>query len=218
MGSDADNSASSEPNQVESKRTQSPEDPRPASPKKRSWRDWLLILVAAMTLGNGAAEITEMRRINQIATQQTEMSQRLERDNSSSDQQSKQYLLVSTQGEVTAMKDVMVRNRAEIKTDDHDNRQLTSLAQTAIDIANETVARRNTDDALSRAIRNKVQLLESLLAREQQTGQKRKFEEVYELAATTEELLKLCGPFLAKTLGVERDGKEYLFIPTSIHV
>lgn len=213
MSTDADNSTSPKPNQVESKESQSTKEPRPASPKKKSWRDWLLILVAAMTLGNGAAEITDMRRINQIATQQTEISQRFERGNSSPDQQSMRYLLVSTQGQVTAIKEFMARNQAEIKTVDHHSRQLTSLAQTAIDIANETIAKRNTDDALSKAIKNKMQLLESLLAREQQTGQKRKFEEVYEWAANTEDLLKLCSPFVAKTIGGEGKGNEFRFIP-----
>ena len=171
-----------------------------------------------MTLGNGVAEITDMRRINLIATRQTEISQRLEHGNSSPDQQSTHYLLGSTQGQVTAMKEFMARNQAEIKTVNHDDRQLTLLAQTAIDIANETIAKRNTDDALSKAIKNKVQLLESLLAREQQTGQKRKSKEVYELAANTEDLLKLCGPFMAKTMGVEGKRNEYRFIPMNNQV
>jgi hypothetical protein len=86
-----------------------------------------------MTLGNGVAEITDMRRINLIATRQTEISQRLEHGNSSPDQQSTHYLLGSTQGQVTAMKEFMARNQAEIKTVDHDDRQLTLLAQTAIE-------------------------------------------------------------------------------------
>jgi len=218
MSTDADKSASPKPNQVESTESQSTKEPRPTSPKKKSWRDWLLILVAAMTLGNGVAEITDMRRINLIATRQTEISQRLEHGNSSPDQQSTHYLLGSTQGQVTAMKEFMARNQAEIKTVDHDDRQLTLLAQTAIDIANETIAKRNTDDALSKAIKNKVQLLESLLAREQQIGQKRKSKEVYELVANTEDLLKLCGPFMAKTMGVEGKRNEYRFIPMNNQV
>jgi hypothetical protein len=63
-----------------------------------------------------------------------------------------------------------------------------------------------------------VQLLESLLAREQQIGQKRKSKEVYELVANTEDLLKLCGPFMAKTMGVERKRNEYRFIPMNNQV
>src|SRR5687767_8006507 len=116
MSDDADKSASREPNRMAPKESQTTKEPRPTSPKKKPWRDWLLMLVAAMTLGNGAAEITDMKRINQIARQQTEISQRLDRGNSSPDQQSKRYLMVSSQGQVAAIKEFMARNPPEIET------------------------------------------------------------------------------------------------------
>jgi hypothetical protein len=169
MNKEADKPASSEPKRVQSNESKSTKEPGSTSCKKKSWKDWLLILVAVMTLGNGAAEITDMTRIREIARQQTEISRRLESGNPSPEQ-SKRHLLVSTEAQITAIKDSMVHNQAEIEMLDHYNRQLTPLSQTAIDIAHETISKRNPDDALTKAMKKKIERLESLLGPENQTG------------------------------------------------
>jgi hypothetical protein len=153
-------------------------------PKKLQWRDWVLLFIAAASIANGAAEISEIRNLNTVIDQH---STRAPRD----DRSAKRDLFTSTEAQVKEIKEFVTRNRDEIRSVDHYNTQLTLHAQTAIDFANEAVSK-SPEDTLIKAIKKQIEILESRLGPESERRRKRTLEEVYDLAKDTQDLLELC--------------------------
>lgn len=186
----------SQPTPNESKQTEDGSQEYPSKgdqkSRKKDWRDWVLALVAAATIANGVVEITDMRKLNAVATQQAEISQQWKRGDQPT-QQAKRELFASAQSQVSEIKEFMDRNRNEIRTTAHYSKQLMAHAQTAIDIANDAVSKASTEDAVTKAIKRQIQILESLLGSESERQKKRNLEECIEIADKTLGLLKLCG-------------------------
>ena len=95
-----------------------------------------------ISIANGAAEISEIRRLNTVIEQHSTSSQR-------NDRLGKRDLFTSTEAQVREIKEFMTRNRDEIRSVDHYNVQLTLHAKTAIDFANESRFN-DPEDALTR--------------------------------------------------------------------
>ena len=151
--------------------------------KRWDWRDWVLVFVAGAAIVNGVSQIPQNEKLDTVIKQHSTISQR-------DDRLAKRDLLTSTEAQVREIKEFMTRNRDEIRTVDHYNYQLTLHAQTAIDFANEAVSK-TPEDALTKAIKKKIEILESVLGSESEGRKKRTFEEVYDIAKNTQDLLEL---------------------------